>query len=182
MKHALLALACLALLPAPAALAHDRECLSLNGFCCAAPARIAPRHDLHAARIAITTRDGDGVMVLTDEVLAVQLSDHALRRVRQELWDRERAQDENPIAQAVVTAIFSGVRSLLDHSAECSIRDIREVEYRDGRLLVFTNRGRHRVFGSIDDDGDTDHLSRSFSESDARLFIGEFHRLKAERR
>ena len=76
-------------------------------------------------------------------------------------------------------AVVAGVSSLLDHSAECPIRDLKDVEYREGRL-VFTAQNGGRVYNSVHVN-DEDVMS-GFSESDARLFVREFRRLKARER
>ena len=175
MKKALLTLIALALWPAHDALARD--CVTTT--CCESPARWAERHDPRDARIAITTERDDAMLVLTDQVVAVQLSDRVLRKVRRELR-REQDQDgDNVLAHAIKTAVLSGVRALLDHSAECSIRDLRDVDYRQGRL-VFTTEGGHRVFDDVDINDED--VMRGFSEFDARAFVREFRRVKSRMR
>ncbi|MGH3056197.1 MAG: hypothetical protein ACRDL7_14580, partial [Gaiellaceae bacterium] len=114
---------------------------------CDSPARMAPRHDTREARIAITTEDGAATLLLTHDVVAVQLSDHSFKRVMRELHDKEFDDDDIAFAVVIKHAVISTVRSVLDQSAECPIRAIREVTYRHGRLEFVTEKGRY-VFGT----------------------------------
>ena len=179
MKTAVLVLALLALGAAEPALPHGSTAAATGGdFSCDPPARWAPRHDAEEARLAITTEDGDVTLILTRRVVALQLSDRTFHRVNRELRHKEREDDDedNPIADAIRTAILSSVRALLDHSAECSIRDVSDVQYRHGEL-VFTTEGGERLFGHVV--LNDSNVMESFSDSDARTFVREFRRLKA---
>ncbi|TMQ69255.1 MAG: aminotransferase class I/II-fold pyridoxal phosphate-dependent enzyme [Candidatus Eisenbacteria bacterium] len=66
---------------------------------------------------------------------------------------------------------------LLDSSFECRLSDLRDVTVEDGRL-EFIGRDGRPVFGHTDV-CDTD-LATAFSERDARDFVREFRRAKAE--
>ena len=137
---------------------------------------LADHQDPGGARIAITTQDGKVTLLLTDRDVAFQLSDRTLHRVHHELRDA-RDEQQNWLASAIVTAVTATVRGLIDHSVVCHVRDLRDVSYEDGRL-VFRGRNGRLVF----DDGeacDTD-VSTAFSERDARNFVREFRRLKAQ--
>jgi len=176
MRTATLVLATLALLPAQGALAHGHiQSPTVHSSCCESPARWADRQDPRDARLAIVTEDDDAMLVLTDEVVAVQLSDRVLRKVRRELRREEDADDDNVLAHAIKAVVLNGVRALLDHSAECSIRDLRDVEYRHGRLVFTTTAGKP-VFEDMN--VDDEDVMRGFSESSARAFVREFHRVK----
>ncbi len=176
MNRLLLALVFLIVFPAQSALAH-RGC-SASAVCstdwCGSCTRFAARHDAGNARLAITTQDGDATLILTSDVVAVQLSEAKFREVIRKLRDEEYA-DDNPLARVIKTAVLSSVRSLLNHSAEVRIRDLRDVVYEDGRLVFITESGQH-VFRHVDV-GDRSVLDE-FSESDARAFVREFHRVK----
>src|SRR5262249_45722876 len=106
------------------------KAFSCSGDCdvdCDPPARWSARHDPEDARFAITTENGEVTLLLTHDVVAMQLSDHTFHHVDRELRKKERdhEDDDNPIAEAISTAILSGVRALLDHSAECPIREVK---------------------------------------------------------
>src|SRR5207302_1331641 len=136
-------LAILSLLPARAALAcrHDPACATLHASWGDPPTRWAPRHDAGEARLAITSEDGNVTLIVTDQVVAVELSDRALHRVQRKLRKVQAADEDNVLATAIRTAVLSGVRALLDHSAECPVRELRDVDYRGGRLWFITGDG-----------------------------------------
>ncbi len=171
------AIVCSTLLSAQAAWAHHQDCAPYfsGSSGCGAPVHFSARHDPSDARIAITTTDGDVTLLLTDDVVAFQLSNRALHRVDRKLDDCRDEDNDNVIAQAIKTAVLSTVRSVLDHSAECSVYDLRDVTYEDGHLEFRTTRGR-RVFDHLDVD-DRDVVGE-FSERDARAFVHEFRTLR----
>jgi hypothetical protein len=179
MKTLSLALFLLIALPAPGASArsHDGDECGIETSCCDFPTRWGPRHTARDARIAVTTEDGDATLVLTDECVAVQLSDRKYHDIQRKLRCKEDGDDDdsdNPLAIAIKTAVFSGVRSMLAHSAECPIRELKSVEYRDGRL-IFITRDDDRIFRgmSIDDR----NVMEGFSDKDALAFVHEFQKV-----
>jgi hypothetical protein len=180
MKTLALAVLALTLLGAPVAhaKAHEPSTPTITTKGCDPPARWAARHDVRDAHIAITTEDGDAVLLATDEVVAMQLSDRAFHKLKRKLRDSENEEDDGALGHAIKVAVLAGVRTLLDHSAECPIRDVADARYRNGRLSLVTRDGRE-LFGDIDVD---DHqVMENFSERDARAFVREFRRLKAGR-
>ena len=163
----------LALLPAAA---QARDCGSDHtGFtCCSAPVHWSARHTEPDARLAITTESGQIQLVLTDDAVSMQLSDRVLHKIRRKMRDEQ--DDDNALAQTIRVAVLSSVRAVLDHSAEVSIDDIRDVDYQHGRLRIFARNGE-RLFEntSVDDR----NVMADFSDRDAREFVREFRRLKA---
>ncbi len=149
------------------------------GLSCDPPIRWSSRYAPDQARFAMDSEDGDITIVLTSNVVAMQLSDRKLRRVTRELRREEREDEDCPLGSIIKTAVLSGVRSLLDHSAECPIRAIRDVFYRDGRLVVIDEDG-DRLFEDVDVH-DEDVLE-AFSDRDAQAFVREFHRIKSRTR
>ena len=85
---------------------------------------------------------------------------------------------DNVLARTIKTAVLTSVRSALDHSIECSIRDVSDVEYRHGQLIMTTEDG-DRLFEKVEI-SDQD-VMEGFSKTDARAFIREFRRLKRGR-
>ncbi len=180
MKLAVSALALLALAPAPPATAHacDRAGdLEIHSLHCSAPAYLAPRHDADDVRLGIETESGGATLLVTDRVVAVQLSDRMMKRVRRELRDDAEAGD-NALAVAIKDVVMSAVRRMLDHSLECRVEDLRDVRYRDGRLEFVTNDGG-RLFDTVDVEGRT--VVADGAERDALAFVREFHRVKQRR-
>ncbi|HTM57131.1 MAG TPA: hypothetical protein VL123_01820 [Candidatus Udaeobacter sp.] len=179
MKSLPLMLALLGCLIAPAAYAcdHDPDHCSLN-FSGHGPAYWSHRHDLDEARFAIMNRNDKVALLITDHTVAMQLSDRVLHRLDRKFRDEEE-DDDGGIGHVIKTAVFTSVRSVLNHSAECEIRDISNADYRDGELIL-TSRNGHRIFGHPDvDDQD---VMRDFSPADARAFVRELRqRMAAER-
>ena len=138
-----------------------------------APAAWGHRHDVRHARIQILNHDRSVSLLLTDDVVAFQLSDRAMRKVDREL-ERAREEDEDGFVLATVFkgAVLGGVRSLLDHSLECPLDELRDVRIRDGQL-EFLDRDGRRVFDGIREDGEP--LLASFSDADQRAFVDAFH-------
>ena len=143
------------------------------------PARLASRYDTRDARVAITPETGEVVLLLTDDVVAVQLSDRTLHKIWRKMKDEEKEDEDAVLAHVFKVAVFSSVRALLSSRAEYPVRDLRDVEYRNGRL-VFTTKNGQRVFGHTRVN-DRDMMA-GFEESDARLFVDEFHRVQARTR
>jgi len=171
MGVALLAAAILPALPAgPAA--------NASMVCCGHYVRWAEHHDPADARLAITTEDGKVTLLLTDRDVAFQLSERTLHKVDRELRDKQDLED-NWLGAAIVTAVVGTVRDLVDNSLECRIRDLRDVSYEDGRLRFIARNGR-----PVFDDADVcdSDVTSAFSERDARTFVREFRKLKADQR
>ena len=179
MRPLVLALLVSSLLAAAPALARDRDDCSGSfdiGSGVEQPARWAPRHDSRLARLVITSRDGKVDLLLMPTSVAFQLSDRKMNHIERELRDQENEDEDNPLGDAIKTAVFAGVRVLLKHSADCPVRELRDVDYRDGEL-VFVTRDGERLFEHLEV---SDHdLVAAFPEREARAFVREFRRLKA---
>jgi hypothetical protein len=178
MKPAVLAFALLALLPAGPMFAHADPGITIKpGFDCDEPMRWSKRHDTSRAISAITTRNGKVTLVLTRNVVALQLSDRTMRKIDRELH-RARNQDDgaDAIGEAFKVAALSTVRSLLDHSAECPVDELRDVRYVDGRIQ-FISRDGDPVFRHVR--MDDDDMLEGFDPEDAADFVQEFRRLKS---
>lgn len=179
MKAALFLAALLALASAGPALAHDSDGVRLNRFDCDEPLRWGPRHGVERARCAITSEDGKMTFVLTDRVVALQFSDRTMRKIDRELHRaRHEDDDAGPIGDALKVAVIGAVRSMLDHSAECPVRELRDVRVVDGRL-EFVARDGERLFENIEVDDDS--VLGAFDPRDAERFAAEFRRLKPVR-
>lgn len=182
MRTAFLLAALLAVASAAPALAHDPHDdhgVRLNHFDCDDPLRWGPRHGAVRARCAITSEDGKLTFVLTDRVVALQLSDRTMRKLDRELHRaRHEDDDDGPIGEAIKVAVLGAVRSMLDHSAECPVRELCDVRVADGRL-VFVARDGERLFEHFE--VDDDNVLEAFDPRDAERFAEEFRRLKPVR-
>jgi hypothetical protein len=168
MKFALFVVAAFTCLMAHGASACDHKRLhsSFNASC-DAPVHWADRYGAEDVRFAITTENRKVVLILTDRVVAMQLSDRVLHKMDRKMREAN-AEDDNAVGHAIKTAVFTTVRTLLNHSAECDIRDIAKADYRDGELILTAQNGK-RIFAHTDIDDD--NVMRNFSESDARAFV-----------
>jgi len=130
------------------------------------PTRMAQRHGTDA-RFAIASEDGDAELVITRQVVAVQLSDRGLARVRKQLGTARNTNDANPLGW-FQDAIVAAVGSFVEHCAECPLSAVQDARYVDGRIVVLADDGKP-VFGHIDVDGKD--VMASFAEKDARRFV-----------
>jgi hypothetical protein len=178
MRTAVITLMLAALLPAGAAFAHDHH-VNIGSCEVREPLEWGARHDLARARIAILTEDRAATLVLTRDRVAIQLSDQTLRKLDREIAREKDDEDGGVIADAIKGAILGSVRALLDHSLECPVEDLRDVRYRDGRLILITEDG-DRIFEDLNIN---DHeVLEGFSEHDALAFVREFRRVKERSR
>jgi hypothetical protein len=177
MKTVPIVLATLALVPALSQPVHacDKQRSSFSSDCCDSPARWASRHDTRDARFVINTEGGEASLLITNSVVAVQFSDKTINKVHRKFKEAENEDADNALGHAIKVAVLSSIRILLDHSAECPIRDIRDVDYHNGRLVITTDNGKS-LFDDMDV-SDEDVLG-SFSEHDALAFVKEFRRAK----
>jgi hypothetical protein len=144
--------------------AQAEEGISIN-LDSGAPTQLAPRRELSDACLAVVSREGSVALMLTNDVVAVQLTDRALS-------DVEPDKDAGFLEELVV----SGVRLALGKSIECPISAIRSAELRGGRLLL-TNYDGKPVFNEIKVNGSD--VLQSFSSKDAARFVSAFRAAKA---
>jgi hypothetical protein len=177
MRRAVPILLLATLLPAGAAFAHD--CAVSIGPCeVREPIDWGARHDLARARFAMLTEDRAVALVMTRDLVAVQLSDRTFRKLDRKIA-KEKDEDDGVIADAIKGAILGSVRTLLDHSLECAIADLRDVHYRDGRLILIAEDG-DRIFENLN--VNDQKVLESFSEHDALAFVRAFRHAKECRR
>src|SRR5204863_9232831 len=87
--------------------------------------RLGARRDARDARLTITTRDGSTMLLLMNDVVAVQLTDHALAPIT--------AKEDAGFFEEM---IVSGVRMAIRKAVEYPIAHIRSAEIRDGVLVL----------------------------------------------
>jgi hypothetical protein len=178
MRTAVITLILVALLPAGAALARDHH-MNIGSCEVREPVDWGARHDLARARFAMLTEDRAVALVLTRDRVAVQLSDRVLRNLDRDITREKHDEDGGVIGDAIKGAILGSVRALLDHSLECPVEDLRDVRYREGRLILITEDG-DRIFEDLNIN---DHeVLEGFSEHDALAFVREFRLAKARSR
>lgn len=180
LKLPVLALSALLLLPAHQAIAqHHGHHIEINDDDDSdSPARPGRRHELRSAQFAMTTTNDVASLLLTRHVLALQLTERGLGEIGRDM-DDDDDEDAGFIGRFVSSVVKSSVRSVLRHSLEIPIDDVRSVDYRGGRLVITTEDG-DRVFDQVEIN-DTD-VMESFSRRDAEQFVRQFRVLKAQSR
>lgn len=129
--------------------------------------RVAPRYVARNARLAITTRGGAAMLLLTNDVVAVQLSDATLDEV-------ETKHDANFLEEMIV----AGVRHGLSKAVEYPVANIRSAEIRNG-VLVLTNDQGKPVFEEVKVNGR--NVTHALSVADAARFVRELRRVQSAR-
>jgi len=182
LPHPAVLVVCLGLLVPPPALARARDAdrselgdLSLHDPI-QSPAHWADRLDLRDARCVITNQPGGLSLALTRDVLALQLSDRQMHETARELDAERHKHDDDALSRAVMDVVVGGVKGLLDHSLACDLRDVRDVSWTGGRLVVEANNGTS-LFERVDVD---EHAAlATFDEHDAKRFVRAFRHAKA---
>jgi hypothetical protein len=134
-------------------------------------ARFVDRRAPAAADFAITSVDGNRVLMLLPDAIALQLTDAGLTSIA----NRPAATDERKSAVALLVEgmVRGGLRVLLDRSLEYDLRELREVRVENGRL-VFENRAGDPVFDRMNIDGQD--FMEGFAPRDARAFADRVNR------
>jgi hypothetical protein len=176
----LAALAVLSLVPAQHAAAQRTERHGIEiGSLSEGPARMGPHRDAREARLAITTTNDVVSLLLTRDVVAMQLTERTLRQVTGEMARDAADADDGFVARMIGDVVRSSVSNMLRRSIEYPVSDLRSVEYSGGRL-VFTTEEGERIFEDVEVN-DT-KMAESFSPADARAFVREFQAVKARTR
>jgi hypothetical protein len=128
---------------------------------------LAARHTLREARVAVRTRNGAAVLLLLNDVVAVQLSDSALAAM-------ETKEDASFFEELVV----AGVRVAMKKSVEYPIAHIRSAEVRNGVLMLTNSEGKP-VFEEMKVNGS--NVTHDLSAADAAKFVNAFRAVKAGR-
>ena len=133
------------------------------------------RYDPSEARIAIDSDGEDVTLLLTPEVVGIQCADGLLRRYQHEAARKKNEPENSVLAAGLKTLLLDTIGTMLKSSLVCPLHSVRDVEYRDGKLRMYSGNGRE-IFQGVQVDGED--LSTAFSPRDAQRFVREFHRLK----
>lgn len=123
-------------------------------------------------RFFIESTDQAVKLGLTDEAVYMRLSDRKLREIDEELSEASDGEGiGGRIAAAVTGAVSKGLRTRVSFEH----RNIRDMRWEGGELVVELENGEH-AFGDmeVDDDDVTDR----FAEDDVRAFIEEWREVK----
>jgi hypothetical protein len=124
-------------------------------------AEMGPRYETRDAQVAIRTRDRSAMLLLVDDVIAVQLSDATLAKMESEKKNKK----ETGFFEELVLA---GVRLAVGKSVEYPIAALRSVDYRDGVLRIVNDQNKP-VFAELKVNGT--EILRDFSSADAARFV-----------
>ena len=158
------------LLTSSAALAKDGISISLSSD--DSRTQFGDRHDVRDARVAISTRDHSVVLLLLDDVVAMQLSESTMNELDAE---KKKKKDTNFFEDLVV----AGVKLAVGKSIEYPIASVRTLDYNNGALRVL-GADNKPVFTELKVNG-TDVL-RDFSRTDVTRFANAFRAAKASRK
>ena len=150
-------------------LAEDRG-LSISFSSDDARTEMGSRHDVRDARFAITSRDGSTVLMLLDDVVALQLTDRALEQAESDT----KSKDQNFLEEL----LSAGVKLALGKSVEMPIAHIRTIDVRNGALRVINDENKP-VFTEVKVNGT--EVLRNFSSADATRFVNAFQRAQRRR-
>jgi hypothetical protein len=129
--------------------------------------QLGARHEGREGRVVVTTRNGSAMVMLLDDLVAVQLSDSALAAVAPQ-------KDANFLEEWVAV----GVRLAVKKSVQYPLAHVRSAEVRDG-VLVLTNDEGKPVFDDIKVNGSI--VTRDLTPADAARFVTAFRSVKARR-
>jgi hypothetical protein len=118
-------------------------------------------------------------MLLSGDVVALQLTGRALRDVHREIRRDMGEENHGVLGRFIANTVRNSVSTVMRRSIEYRVDELRSVEYTRGRL-VFTARDGDRVFEEVRING-TD-VTAAFSPEDAHAFVREFRALKARTR
>jgi len=122
---------------------------------------VGPRREARRARLAIRTRDRSTMLLLMNDVIAIQLTDTALAKL-------ESKKEETSFLEELLAA---GVRIAIGKSVEYPIANIRNIDYRDGALRI-TNDQNKPVFIDLKVNGT--EILRDFSSADGARLVSAF--------
>ena len=125
---------------------------------------IGPRRDTRDARVAIRTRDRSTMLLLMDDVIAVQLTDETLAKME----DQPDREDEPGFLEEL---ILVGVKHALGKSVEYPLANIRSVDYRNGELVIVNDRNQS-VFDGMEIE--EREVMKDFTRADAMRFANAF--------
>lgn len=125
--------------------------------------RIVPRD----TRLAITTRDGSTVLVLTNQVVAVQLADRTIHDIKSD--------DSDGILGEM---LVSSIRTLMNKSISFPVTYVRSAELVDGALVLTGDDGKP-LFSNVKVDGED--VMRDFAIGDAARFVNALRASKKQR-
>lgn len=134
---------------------------------------IAPRAVALArvpGEVRIMTTNGVAFLALRGDDMVAGLSDSLREVVAVEM--KKEMKHESGIGEMIQSAVRTGVEKLLDKEIAVPVSEIRDIEYRDNRIVIIYKNGKPRRvlnFDNIKNDDQT--LLEQFREEDARRLV-----------
>lgn len=117
----------------------------------------------------IYNQDSSVHLVLRGHEVLAGLSPQMRDRITQEITQSTTG-DTAGFGAAVANVVRTTVASAIAAHAVYAVHDIREIEYRDGQIVIVRNSGRRvELLGDVKSDGK--EISRTFPREDALRFV-----------
>lgn len=126
----------------------------------------------------IFNRDSSVNLILRGEEILAGLSPQMRARIEQEIA-RSTSQESTGFGAAIASVVKTTVASAIGTHAAISLRDIRDIEYSEGRMMIIRRDGRRtELLGNVKSDGE--EISRTFPREDAERFVEAVRARKRE--
>jgi hypothetical protein len=135
----------------------------------ASPARTRSVETLAPGDVRIFNIDSSVNLILRGDDVLAGLSPQMRDKITQEIA-QSTTDDTAGFGGAVANMVRTTVASAIAHHAVVPVRDIREIQYEDGQLILVRNNGRR--FALLEDvKTDGEKISRTFAREDALRFM-----------
>lgn len=135
---------------------------------------IEKRAEHNESMLIITTKEGSVELLMTDEHVIIQFSETGLDRITEEIHKSDTDIEEFTLIYDVFKSMLnSGLRTLLNHSLQIPISELKEVAYENGRLKMVTQNDTI-LFENVEIGGS--YVIEDFSQDDALLFMSELEK------
>jgi hypothetical protein len=134
---------------------------------------------LGAGDLRIFNRDSSVNLILQGANILAGLSPKTVAKVRADL-EASTAKDTSGLGGSIAQLVKNTVAGAIGTHVVYPIRDIREIEYRGGQIVVVRRDGSTaELFKNIQGDN-KEELGRTFPEADARRFVEAVRARQAE--
>ena len=162
-----------AIIAAPAAGAQDSAGTHVTVHVPDSIAHVVDRQQVHRARFAIVSRDGQAALLLMDTTIVAQMTDRGLAQMN--------SREATDTIKGVVNRMFArmalgALQPLFDHGVAYHLRDLADAKYADGRLQLLRANG-DEVFH--DTNIGKGPLMESFWPDDAKAFAARARAARA---